>query len=191
MVRRAGNLEHGRDVGLAMMRPVAVAVIFGIAVSIGRPGPSASSANGRTVSCEDAIGHVRFPYLGGNRPEERYRNVLGVIAAPPAYLPETLASRRGPWTHWRKQGLVVRAGSRTVTITVPEQWRTRAAITWGNSGAPTSSLRIEGCPGPADRGHAYAGGFLLRAPSACVPLTFKVGGRSATVRFGVGKRCRT
>jgi len=35
----------------------------------------------------------------------------------------------------------------------------------------------------------YSGGFLLKTQSACVPLTFRVGSRSATVRFGVGKRC--
>ena len=37
---------------------------------------------------------------------------------------------------------------------------------------------------------AYAGGFFLRSPSVCVPLIFRVGARSATVRFGIGRRCR-
>jgi hypothetical protein len=38
-------------------------------------------------------------------------------------------------------------------------------------------------------GNAYAGGFYLRAPSACLPLIFTVDGRSTSVRFGIGKRC--
>ena len=32
-------------------------------------------------------------------------------------------------SYWRKAGLVVRAGSPQVTVTVPKEWRHRAAIT--------------------------------------------------------------
>jgi hypothetical protein len=39
------------------------------------------------------------------------------------------------------------------------------------------------------QGFAYSGGFFLRSPGACLPLTFRVGQRSATVRFGLGRRC--
>ena len=61
--------------------------------------------------------------------------------------------------------------------------------TWGNGGsAPVASLRFTACPGPRNVGHAYAGGFYVRAP-ACVPLSFTVGKRTATIRFGVGHRC--
>jgi hypothetical protein len=35
----------------------------------------------------------------------------------------------------------------------------------------------------------YVGGFVLRSRAGCVPLEFRVGGRTATVRFGIGKRC--
>ena len=34
----------------------------------------------------------------------------------------------------------------------------------------------------------YAGGFYLRSPSACLPLVFRVGRRSETVRFGIGQQ---
>jgi hypothetical protein len=94
-----------------------------------------------------------------------------------------------PWAYWHKQGLVIRATGEPVTVTVPKTWRTRVAITWGNRPGIVSSLRIAGCRASANVGNAYAGGFYLRSPSACVPLTFTVGKRSATVRFGVGKRC--
>jgi hypothetical protein len=58
-----------------------------------------------------------------------------------------------------------------------------------------SSLRIASCPlvregaGPRPRWNAYAGGFYLRTRSVCVPLVVRVGGRSRTVRFGVGRPC--
>jgi hypothetical protein len=38
-------------------------------------------------------------------------------------------------------------------------------------------------------GYAYAGGFFLRAPSACVPLVLAVGSRRQTVWFGIERRC--
>ena len=90
----------------------------------------------------------------------------------------------------RKAGLLIRGDSPPVSVTVPKAWRTRAAITWGNSGT-VSALRIASCPRFGDEAwNVYAGGFLLRSRSACVPLTFRVGNRSATVRFGLGRACR-
>lgn len=60
-------------------------------------------------------------------------------------------------------------------------------------GQPWRPVRIAahaGCPGNANTGNAYAGGFHLRSPSACVPLIFAVGAHRATIEFGIGKRCR-
>jgi len=172
------------------MRFLAAMSIVGLAAQTAVIAPSASSADGRIVPCSDAIGIRKFPYLGSNRPEDRYRQVLGVVAVPPAFMRQVVPTRQKPWTYWHKQGLVVRATGQAVTVTVPKIWRTRAAITWGNSGGPVSSLRIAGCRASRDVGHAYAGGFLLRSPSACIPLIFSIGKRSATARFGVGQRCR-
>ena len=50
-------------------------------------------------------------------------------------------------------------------------------------------LGVGSCPPPATVWNAYAGGFYLRTPSACVPLVFRVGKRSATVWFGLGQAC--
>jgi len=121
------------------------------------------------------------------RPE---RVVLGVVAAPPAYIPQTVASGDRRWPYWSKSGLVVRADSQPVFVSVPRRWRKRAAIGWGNVDA-VGALRIASCPPSSSLGrwNPYAGGFYLRSRAACVPLTFRMGGRSATVRFGVGKRC--
>jgi len=150
-------------------------------------GVTAAAAPGTTptVPCADRIAVTRFPYR-----ESGYRVVLGVISAPPAYLPQdVVATHRRPWTYWLKQGLVVRANGMTVTVSVPARWRARAAITWGNNTGIVSSLRIAGCGSDQHAGNAYAGGFFLRARSGCVPLIFRVGTRSAIVRFGIGRRC--
>jgi len=78
-----------------------------------------------------------------------------------------------------------------VIVSVPRAWPTHAAVTWGNATGGVSRLRIARCPRtePTKPGNAHAGGFYLRSRSACVPLTFSVGGRSATARFGLGRPC--
>jgi hypothetical protein len=148
------------------------------------PVRAAHGAGASAVPCSDIIHTSKFPYETG-----RYRLVLGSLSVPPAYLRQVVRIDERPWAYWRKAGLVVRAGAAAVTITVSSAWRARAAITWGNHGGPASSLRIARCGGPATVGHAYAGGFYLRARAACVPIMFQVGSRRTTVRFGVGRRC--
>jgi hypothetical protein len=136
-----------------------------------------------TVSCDRIILRVGSGRAGG------YRVVLGVVSVPPAYGPQVVRTRGRSWPFWRKAGLVVRGDAGPVLVSVPKAWRTRAAITWGNSGI-VSRLRIARCPAfPPKVWNAYAGGFYLRSRSACVPLTFRVGQRAKTVRFGLAKRC--
>jgi hypothetical protein len=147
------------------------------------PRPSAQSTSLPTIACDEAIGHAKSGRADG------YRVVLDVVSVPPAYLPEVVETGDEPWAYWRKAGLVIRAGSRpAVLVSVPRAWRKRAAITWASSGT-VSALRIGRCPPPRTAWYAYAGGFYLRSPSACVPLVFQVGQRTATVRFGLGRRC--
>jgi hypothetical protein len=149
---------------------------------------AAPAAVQRTVPCDESIDTTPFPYLGSSQPQQRYRDVLNAVSVPPAYLQQVIPTKQSPWRYWRKAGLVVRA-RRAVTITVPPRWRNRAAIVWGNSGGPFESLRIAACPGSTHTGNAYAGGFYLHTPSACLPLTFTVDGRKTTERFGIGTRC--
>lgn len=135
-----------------------------------------------TVSCDDIILQARTGYEGG------YRVVLGIISVPPARLPQVVATQSTPWAYWRKAGLVVRSSNAPVTVSIPKPWRTRAAITWGSSGN-VGALKIAACPSPPNRWNAYAGGFYIRTRRECVPLTFTVGRRSQTVRFGIGGAC--
>jgi hypothetical protein len=144
---------------------------------------AARGATARTVPCDEIIGQARSSTSGG------YREVLGVVSVPPARLIQVVPTHERPWAYWRKAGLVVRAGAPPVTVTVPSTWRRRAAITWGNRPSIVGTLTIATCAGEPDVWNAYAGGFYLRARSACVPLRFRVGEQTQVVRFGLGRRC--
>ncbi len=89
-------------------------------------------------------------------------------------------------------GLAIRASTAVETVSLPEEWRDRARIVWGAPGTPAAAVRFAPCPPPSGSPIAwngYAGGFMLRTKSACVPLIFAVGDRRATIRFGVGRHC--
>jgi hypothetical protein len=163
------------------MRIAAVAVPLALAAGFGaRATPLGAPPS---VRCDSIILRLGSGHAGG------YRVVLGVVSVPPAYLRQVVPTRSRPWAFWRKAGLAVRGGSRPVSVSVPKAWRNRAAITWGNGGI-VNELRILPCPrsGPKPW-NAYAGGFYLRTRAACLPLDFRLGQRSATVRFGLGRRC--
>jgi hypothetical protein len=166
---------------------LALLAVVGIAAHSGL-----SFATDRIVPCQEIIDHPRFPYIGSRDPAFRYRTVLDVVSAPPAYMEQMVRVDEGPWRYWRKAGLVVRAGAPTLTVSVPAAWRKRAGITWGNGGTGIHGVvRLPTCgSGPAS-GNAYAGGFYLRGPSVCLPLVFRVGGRTATLLFGLGRRCNS
>jgi hypothetical protein len=107
------------------------------------------------------------------------------VAVPPRELLQ-VSRVGGRWPYWRKAGLLVRANSPWVTISVPPAWRSRVAIEWGDSGI-ASSLRLAPCS--THTWNAYAGGFHVRKP-ACVPLIVRMQSRTTEVRFGIGRRCR-
>jgi hypothetical protein len=172
------------------MQIAVMIVASALAAPIAGAAITTSPAPRRTVPCDERIGTTKFPYLGNSQPRYQYRLVLGAASVPPAYLEQVVATQDKPWAYWRKAGLVVRANGEPVTVSVPKVWRTRAAITWGNGGHGVfSSVRIAGCGSSPNSGNAYAGGFYLRSRSACLPLVFRVGVRTATVRFGIGQKC--
>ena len=148
------------------------------------PGPAvhgkprtAPLASAHTVGCDQIIQQVGAP--GG-------RLVLGVLAVPPAHLQQAAPTATQPWAYFAKYGIAIRADSPTVLITVPQGWRHRAAIGWGNNVGGVSSLRLLSCPRQLGAWNAYAGGFYLRSASGCVPLVFEIGRQTATLSFAIG-----
>jgi hypothetical protein len=139
-----------------------------------------------TVRCAPAPLHFKT----GNEIGEGYRVVLGLVSAPPVYLPGVGRDpSSAPFTHWLKAGLGVRATDAVVKVAVPKAWRDRVRITWGSASSSGTELRFAPCPSAVETWNGYPGGFLLRSSSACVPLIFTVGNRRATLRFGVGTHC--
>jgi hypothetical protein len=171
-------------------RGLLIVAVMGLVATTSATAESKERLRTRTVPCREIIGGTRFPYLGGYQPQFRYRLVLRVVSAPPAFMEQVYGTRNRQWPYFRKQGLVVRGSGESVTITVPRAWRMKAGIAWGYGGHGVfSSLKIAGCGSDPNVGNAYSGGFYLRSRSACLPLIFRVGSRSATVRFGVGRVC--
>ena len=70
----------------------------------------------------------------------------------------TASVHQGRWRYWQKDALWIRAGHQPVTITVPNAWRTQAAITWGVNVGIVSALRLPGCPSAPGTWNGYAGG---------------------------------
>ena len=93
------------------------------------------------------------------------------------------------WRYYRNAGIAIRAGTSAVRVSVPEGWRHRVAVSWGDSPA-SSSLNFAPCERSGSGAwNAYSGGFHLHARGDCVPLLVTVGGMSTTVRVGVGRAC--
>ena len=90
-----------------------------------------------------------------------------------------------PWAYFSKWGIAIRFGSPAVLIMIPEAWRHRAAIGWGNASGVTS-LRLLSCPRQMGACNVYAGGFFLRSASGCVPLVVEIGRQTATRSFAIG-----
>jgi hypothetical protein len=167
----------------AILLLLAMAAVGGAAASAGGVSTATRPADVVTVGCDQIIGTVKTGHDAG------YRVVLGVVSAPPAALPGVVhVPESAPFPYWRKAGMVIRASRKPVTVSVPKAWRLRVRIGWGNPASPATVVRFAACPSPRTW-NGYAGGFFLRTHSACVPLAFAVGGRRATLRFGLGQHC--
>ena len=142
----------------------------------GRP-LTAPVASPQTVGCDQVIQQVGQP--GG-------RLVLGVLQAGRRRREHAAPTATQPWAYFAKYGIAIRSDSPAVLITVPQAWRQRAGIGWGNHTGVVSSLRLLSCPRQLGPWNAYAGGFYLRSPSGCVPLVFHIGRQAATLSFAIG-----
>ena len=164
---------------------VRVALLVAVAAAVAAAVSEPRAASSPVVSCAEVIDRVASGTLGG------YRVVLGTFSVPASFVSQTQPNRDGRWRFWSKAGLGVRAGvGAPVSVTVPQAWRRRVAIGWGNAAGASSLVRFDRCKGDGPkRWNAYAGGFVLRARSECFPLEFTVGTSKATLWFGVGRRC--
>jgi hypothetical protein len=177
------------------MRIAFLTVALCFVAMTGLSGHLAASSVESTVPCDEVIRQTRFPYPNGG-----YRLVLGVVSVPPAYMSQVSTTARTPWSYWRKAAFIIRAGGPAISVSIAKSSRKRMAVSWGWSAGAVSSLRFARCStryelrdtderGRPKMGNAYSGGFFLRARSACVPLMIRVGHRTATIRFGIGRRC--
>lgn len=171
------------------MRPVRM-VTIAVATAllcVGTAGAreGAQRATARTVACDRIVLRER------TGAEDGFRILLGAVSIPgaPHLARKVDRAQKRPWPYYRNAGIAVRAGSSGVRISVPEGWRNRVALSWGDTPA-VSMLRFEPCAGSAARAwNAYSGGIHLRLRGDCVPLHVHVGGMSTTVRVGVGRAC--
>ena len=177
-------------VGAALVATVALATIGGVGCGGEEPVAeppvrTASDPNNPEVSCDTILGGARY---SGTELDDRL--LFDVVYVPASYRPDTaIPSGKKTWPYSADAGLIIRGDAPPVEISVPKEWRNRAAISWGNKKI-VHSLRFASCPPYGLPWNAYDGSFHLRARTACVPLTFTVEGESKTIRFGVGTRCK-
>jgi hypothetical protein len=158
-------------------------VLLGTAAAVAEAQTAASAD--ATVSCD------RIVLRGGPGAEDGFRILLGAVSVPGSrHLAHRAAATNNPhWRYYRNAGIAIRAGTSAVSVTVPEGWRDRVAISWGDSPA-SSSVNFAPCErSRAGVWNSYSGGFHLRTRGDCVPLLVTVGGMSTTVRIGVGRAC--
>jgi hypothetical protein len=173
-----GVMRHRRPVSLAISLALLGAVV---ARAEARP----AQPDEPTITCDRVVLHTR------SGAEDGFRILLGAVSMPGSrHLADgsaAMADRR--WRYFRNAGIAIRAGTSSVSVSVPEGWRHRVAVSWGDS-APASSIRFAPC-GRSGAGawNSYPGGFHLRARADCVPLVVTVGGMSTTLRVGIGRAC--
>ena len=161
-----------------------------LAISLALLGALVGGAEARAPAADPVVSCDRI-VLRTRAPEDGNRVLLGAVSLPEArhLAADATAAADRRWRWYRNGGLAVRARTSDVTVSVPEGWRDRAAVSWGGSRA-SHSVTFARC-GSAGAGHWnwYSGGFHLRARGDCVPLLVTVGGMSTTVRLGIGRAC--
>ena len=154
-------------------------------------GGLARGAEARAPQAEPTVSCKRIVLRARSGADDGYRILLGAVSMPGSRHLAGRSARSGDryWPYFRNGGIAIRAGTPAVSVSVPEGWRHRVALSWGDSPA-ASSLRFASCRrSAAGAWNAYSGGFHLHARADCVPLLVTVGGTSTTVRIGVGRAC--
>jgi len=148
-------------------------------------------AGAHASAAEPAVSCDRIVLRDHSGTKDGFRLLLGAVSVPGArHLGrETAAARSGHWRWYRNAGLAIRAGTSSVSVSVPDGWRDRVALSWGGS-RPSSSIAFAQCAGSAaGTWNFFSGGIHLSRRADCVPLRVTVGGMSTNVRVGVGRAC--
>ncbi len=147
--------------------------------------PTSPNGPGRTLPCDEAIGH--------QSPPPGMRVVLEVVALPasPGLRHALQTSQTGaPGSRlFAKWGLWVRSGTRFELI-VPAVLRGQLSIGWGNAGESHvgSIVTDPGCHAPRHRWINFAGGYWTTKPR-CATLIVATNGQRRRVRIGIGQAC--
>lgn len=171
------------------MRTLQVASI-GIALAL-VGGVAAGARGGVLQAAEATVGCDAVVLRARTGAEDDFRILLGAVSVPGGrhLAGSVVPSPTRGWAYYRNAGLAVRAGASDVSVSVPEGWRDRVAVSWG-ARPPSATIRFAPCAGAVARSwNAYSGGLYLRRAGDCVPLLVRVGGMSTTVRVGVGRAC--
>lgn len=173
----AERSAHDESVSrLVRLGGICAALALGAGAALASPTPLLEAA----VGCEETTtARVR-----GNR------ILLGAVVLPRAaeLARPARPARSAALPYVRSALIAIRAGEPDVSVTIPEGWRHRVALSWGRDGN-TSSVRFARCGGSATGWSVYAGGFRLSERGDCVPLVVRAGGTATTVRLGVGREC--
>ena len=151
----------------------------------------AGAQAGQSPAAEPTVTCDRIVLRSNSGAADGFRIMLERVSMPGAgHLARDAAAVRGrPWRYYRNAGLAIRAGTSAVSVSVPEGWADRVALSWGGS-RPSSAVRFASCPrSAAGIWNSFSGGFYLHGRADCVPLLVTVGGMSTTVRVGVGRAC--
>jgi hypothetical protein len=165
-------------------------VVLGLALAL-LGGLVAGARGAPSRAPEQTVGCDRIVLQARSGVEDGFRILLDSVSIPGAgHLERDAARAPGRrWPYYRNAGLAIRAGATAVSVSVPEGWRDRLALSWGGA-RPSSTVRFAPCAaGAAGVWNAFSGGIHLRAPADCVPLLVRVGGLSTTMRVGVGRAC--
>ena len=150
-------------------------------VPSGHPVPTLSAVP-CSYTADGVIGVQTTPPAG-------FRAVLKNIRVMTTSLEQAAPMPPGKWPYFSKTAMLIWAGTGPVSVSVPASWRGRAAISWGSFGQ-VETLTLGACASPGGVWDAFAGGLYLRTTKACVPVQFRLGGRTVTVTYGVGRECR-
>jgi hypothetical protein len=175
--------SKGRGLALAVTLAVTcVSTAFASAAG-GRPGPV-------RVGCGNVIG---FDSTHQAKEGGRWRLVLGTAYVPVSLQRAVPVSGFRRWRYWIKQGVAVLEGAGPpVEISLPPSWNSKVRLTWGNARPRGTTIVFSRCEFSHPRAQtwlAYAGGFYIDSPRACVPLRIRVGSATASVTVGIGRRC--